>query len=236
MTATIEKPLGNSGSGRLRGKAAIITGAARGIGRATAVAFAREGANVLGIDIAGPVSATLEVVPATSAELAETGRLVEAAGARWCEAHLDQRDLVTLRAAADKARATFGRLDVLFANAGIQGFKAILDWEDADWHDTIDVNLTGTCNAIRAVAPHLVKNGGGRIIVTSSTQGRHGTQYGTAYSASKWGIIGLMKSAALELGVHKITVNAVIPGLIDTPLTRHRQRYAQAVDDFDSAH
>jgi NAD(P)-dependent dehydrogenase (short-subunit alcohol dehydrogenase family) len=223
-----------AGTGRLRGKAAIITGAARGIGRATAVAFAREGANVMGIDIAGPVSSTLEVVPATSAELAETGRLVEAAGARWCAAHLDQRDLVTLRAAADKARATFGRLDVLFANAGIQGFKAILDWEDADWHDTIDVNLTGTCNAIRAVAPHLVRNGGGRIIVTASTQGRHGTKYGAAYSASKWGIIGLMKSAALELGEYGITVNAIIPGLIDTPLTRHRDRYAQAADEFKS--
>ena len=165
---------------------------------------------------------------------AETGRLVEAAGGRWCEAALDQRDLSALRAAAAKARASFGRLDILFANAGIQSFKPILEWEDADWHDQIDVNLTGTCNAIRAVAPHLVENGGGRIIVTSSTQGRHGTKYGAAYSASKWGIIGLMKSAALEFGEYKITVNALIPGLIDTPLTRHRQRYEQAVDDLQS--
>jgi NAD(P)-dependent dehydrogenase (short-subunit alcohol dehydrogenase family) len=223
------------GVGRLRGKAAIITGAARGIGRATAVAFAREGADVMGIDIAGAVSSTLEVVPATGAELTETGGLVKAAGTRWCEAHLDQRDLGALRAAADEAHATFGRLDILFANAGIQAFKAILDLEDADWRDTIDVNLTGTCNAIRAVAPHLVRNGGGRIIVTSSTQGRHGTKYGAAYSASKWGIIGLMKSAALELGEHGITVNAVIPGLIDTPLTRHRDRYAQAAGEFNSS-
>ena len=221
-------------AGRLRGKAAIVTGAARGIGRATAVAFAREGADVMGIDIAGPVSSTLEVVPATPEELVETGRLVEAAGTRWCEARLDQRNLTALRAAADQARTTFGRLDILFANAGIQPFKAILDWEDADWHDTIDVNLTGTCNAIRAVSPHLVRNGGGRIIVTSSTQGRHGTKYGAAYSASKWGIIGLMKSAALEFGQYGITVNALIPGLIDTPLTRHRDRYAQAADDFKS--
>ena len=211
MTEPMQKT--TAGLGRLAGKAAIVTGAARGIGRAAAVAFASEGADVMGIDIAGPVSATLEVAPATPDELAETGRLVEAAGRRWCAASLDQRDLAALRAAAATARATFGRLDILFANAGIQSFRPILDWEDADWHDTIDVNLTGTCNAIRAVAPHLVKNGGGRIIVTSSTQGRHGTKYGAAYSASKWGIIGLMKSAALELGEHKITVNAVIPGL-----------------------
>jgi NAD(P)-dependent dehydrogenase (short-subunit alcohol dehydrogenase family) len=188
----------------------------------------------MGIDIAGPVSGTLEVEPATPDELAETGRLVQATGRRWSEATLDQRDLAALRAAAAKARAAFGRLDILFANAGIQSFKPILQWEDADWHDQIDVNLTGTCNAIRAVAPHLVENGGGRIIVTSSTQGRHGTKYGAAYSASKWGIIGLMKSAALELGEYKITVNALIPGLIDTPLTRHRQRYEQAVDDLQS--
>ncbi len=223
-----------SRDGRLAGKAAIVTGAARGIGRATAVAFAREGADVMGIDIAGPVSATLEVEPATPEELAETGRLVEASGAHWREARLDQRDLPALRAAAQDAQAAFGRLDILFANAGIQTFKPILDWEDADWRDTTDVNLTGTCNAIRAVAPLMVQNGGGRIILPSSTQGRHGTKYGAAYSASKWGLIGLMKSAALELGEHAITVNAVIPGLIDTPLTRHRQRYAQAVDDLAS--
>jgi NAD(P)-dependent dehydrogenase (short-subunit alcohol dehydrogenase family) len=224
----------DTGPGRLQGKAAIVTGAARGIGRAVAVAFAREGAGVMGVDVAGPVSATLEVAPATPDDLAETGRLVIAAGGLWCEARLDQRDLPALRAAADKAHATFGRLDILFANAGIQAFKAILDMEDADWRDHIDINLTGTCNAIRAAAPHLVRNGGGRIIVTSSTQGRHGTKYGAAYSASKWGIIGLMKSAALELGQHRITVNAVVPGLIDTPLTRHRTRYEQAVDDFPS--
>src|SRR5437588_7453676 len=101
--------------------------------------------------------------------------------------------------------------------------------EDADWHTQIDVNLTGTANVIRAFAPHLAKRGGGRIVVTSSTQGRHGTKNGAAYSASKWGIIGLMKSAALELGSYGITVNAVIPGLIDTVLTRHEDRYAQAI-------
>ena len=144
---------GRAGSRRLNGKVAIVTGAARGIGRATAVAFAREGADVMGIDVAGPVSATLEVEPATPEDLAETGRLVREAGGRWQEARLDQRDLAALRAAAEATRNAFGRLDILFANAGIQSFKPILDWGDADWQDTIDVNLTGTCNAIRAVAP-----------------------------------------------------------------------------------
>ncbi len=220
--------------GRLTGKVAIITGAARGIGRATAVAFAREGAAVVGVDVAGPVTASIEVAPATSDELDETGRLVAAEGGEWRAEIADQRDIGALRAVAERAVSSFGGIDILFANAGIQAFKPLLEMEDADWHDQIDVNLSGTANAVRAVAPHIVERGGGRIILTSSTQGQHGTKYGASYSASKWGILGLMKSAALELGEHKITVNAVVPGLIDTPLTRHRQRYEQAVDDLES--
>ena len=226
--------MSGKGQGRLEGKVAIITGAARGIGRSTAVLFAREGAAVVGIDIAGPVSSAITVAPATRNELAETGRLVAAEGGRWHAETLDQRDIGALRAAAETAVAVFGGIDILFANAGIQDFKPLLEMEDADWHDQIDVNLNGTANALRAVAPHIVKRGGGRIIVTTSTQGRHGTKWGASYSASKWGILGLMKSAALELGAHGITVNAVVPGLIDTPLTRHRSRYAQAVGDLDS--
>ena len=128
-----------------------------------------------------------------------------------------------------KSEQEFGGVDILFANAGIQSFHPLLEMEDADWNITIDINVTGTANTLRAFAPHIVKRGGGRIIVTSSTQGEHGTLYASAYSASKWAIIGLMKSAALELGRYKITVNALVPGLIDTPLTRHEERYAQAI-------
>ena len=217
--------------GRVEGKVAVVTGAARGIGRASAALLAREGANVVGIDIAGAVSSTLEVEPATPAELEETGRTVEEAGRRWLPIVLDQRDMGALRAAAATVRQHFGGLDILFANAGIQAFKPLLEMEDADWQAQLDVNLTGTANVLRAFAPLLVARGKGRIIVTSSTQGRHGTKFGAAYSASKWGILGLMKSAALELGAHGVTVNAVIPGLIDTKLTRHEGRYAQALQE-----
>ena len=213
----------------LRGKVAVVTGAARGIGRATAIAFAREGANIVGIDISAPVDMRSGVEAASPDELKETGQLVQAAGGRWLGIKLDQRNLPALRAAALEVEREFGGIDILFANAGIQAFKPLLEMEDEDWHTQIDVNLTGTANSIRAFAPYLVKRGSGRIIMSSSTQGRHGMKNGAAYSASKWGIIGLMKSAALEFGTHGITVNAVVPGLIDTPLTRHKERYAQAL-------
>ena len=217
-------------SGLLKGKVAVVTGAARGIGRSAAVALARSGADVAGIDICATVDPRSGVTPATKADLDETGQLVQSAGGKWKSFVVDQRDLTALRATAARIEHDLGGIDILFANAGIQAFRPLLEMEDPDWHITIDVNLTGTANAIRAFGPAMVRRGSGRIIVTTSTQGRHGTLYASAYSASKWGIIGLMKSAALELGKYKITVNALVPGLIDTPLTRHEERYAQVLE------
>ena len=189
----------------------------------------------MGVDIAGPVVRRLRSYPRRLEDLAQTGRLVEAAGVRWREACIDQRDLPALRAAAEEARAAFGRLDILFANAGIQAFKPILDCEDADWQDTIDVDLTGTCNAIRAVAPHLVEE-------------RRRTHHRRFIRARKTRHQIRRRLLRLQMRDHRpdeiggaaawantrSPSNAVIPGLIDTPLTRHRQRYAQAVDDFRS--
>lgn len=216
---------------RLNSKVAVVTGVARGIGRAAAIALAREGADVVGIDACTNVFSQSGVKPSSPKDLQETGRLIQAAGHQWLGIVLDQRDMDSLRKAAIQIEQTFGGIDIVFANAGVQGFKPLLEMEEADWHTQIDVNLTGTANVVRVFAPYLVKRGKGRIIITSSTQGRHGMKNGSAYSASKWGLIGLMKSAALELGSYGITVNAVIPGLIDTPLTRHEERYAQALQE-----
>lgn len=216
-------------TGRLDGKIAVVTGAARGIGRASAIALAQAGADVVGIDIAAEVSPIDTFAPASPAELAETGDQVAARGVRWKQFVADHRNITGLRAISSQVEEDWGGVDIVFANAGIQAFKPLLEMDDADWFDQIENNLNGTANVLRVFAPLLVRRGGGRIIVTSSTQGQHGTKWGSSYSASKWGIIGLMKSAALELGELNITVNAVIPGLVDTALTRHEDRYAQAI-------
>src|ERR1700722_9865826 len=165
----------------LKDKIAVVTGAARGIGRATSLAFAREGADIIGIDICAPVCTRSGVKPSTPEDLDETGKQVREQERRWLSIILDQRDLSALRSAALQIEQEFGGIDILFANAGIQEFWPLLDMEDVDWHTQINVNLSGTANTIRAFAPYLVKRGGGRIVVTSSTQGRHGMKNGAAY-------------------------------------------------------
>ena len=216
---------------QLQGRTAVITGCARGIGRAIAVAYAAEGCDIMGIDRAGPVSAVLPYPPATPEDFAATGRLVEQNGRRWIPVTADIRDLHALRAAAERADRELGHIDILVADAGIQTFAPLLQMNDAQWHDIVDVNLTGTANTIRAFAPHMVRCKQGRIVLIASSQGRHGTRDGSSYSASKWGVIGLMKSAAMELGEHNITVNAVIPGLVDTPMTRNTTRWTEALKE-----
>jgi NAD(P)-dependent dehydrogenase (short-subunit alcohol dehydrogenase family) len=219
---------------RLQGKTAVITGAARGIGRAIAVAYAREGAAIMGIDKAAEVSPTTAYSVATPADLAETQRLVEAEGGRFIPVTLDIRDLGALRAAAQRAQQELGSVDILVANAGIQVFAPLLDMDDAHWHDVIDTNLTGTANTVRAFAPLMAAREQGSIIVTASGQGKKGFRHGSSYAASKWGIIGFMKSAAIDLGPHHIRVNALVPGLIATDMTMNETRLKEAYQDYRS--
>ena len=219
------------GDGLLSGKIAVITGAARGIGRAIAVDMAANGADIVGIDICAKITPVQTYAVATREDLDETGMLVKQHGRRFMEVVGDVRDIGFLRATADKTEQQFGPVDIVVANAATQVFRPLVEMEDWEWRDVIDNNLNGTANTIRAFAPKLIKRGHGRIIVLASMQGKHGSKNMSSYSASKWGIIGLMKSAALELGKYKITVNALIPGLVDTPLTHNEARWSALIGE-----
>jgi NAD(P)-dependent dehydrogenase (short-subunit alcohol dehydrogenase family) len=215
----------------LQGKVAIVTGAARGIGRAIAVEFAASGADVVCIDICGFVSTASNTKPATPADLEETMRQVRAYGRKGEGVHADIRDIGALRRVADDVDARHGKIDIVVADAAIQRWKPILEMDDHDWNDVIDNNLNGTANTVRAFAPKMVARRKGRFILLSSMQGKHGTKDASSYSASKWGILGLMKSAALEFGEYNITVNALIPGLVDTALTRYDKRLSETIGE-----
>ncbi|HVJ55919.1 MAG TPA: SDR family NAD(P)-dependent oxidoreductase [Aliidongia sp.] len=215
----------------LKGKIAVVTGAARGIGRAIAVELAANGADLAIIDICGPVSTASDAKPATLEDLDETARQVQAQGRQCVSIKADIRDIAALRTAADRIEQQFGKIDVVVADAAIQRWKPLLEMDDADWRDVIDNNLNGTANTIRAFAPRMVQRRQGRFIVLSSMQGKHGTKDASSYSASKWGILGLMKSAAMEFGQYGITVNAIIPGLVDTELTRYAKRYSESIGE-----
>lgn len=161
--------------------------------------------------------------------MAETVRQVQAYGRRAVSIRADIRDIAALRAAAAEVERALGPPDVVVANAAIQRWMPLLDMQDSDWRDMIDNNLNGTANTVRAFAPGMAARKRGRLILVSSMQGKHGTKDGSSYSASKWGILGLMKSAAMELGQHGTTVNALIPGPVGTPLTRYEKRYVESM-------
>jgi NAD(P)-dependent dehydrogenase (short-subunit alcohol dehydrogenase family) len=215
----------------LTDKIAVVTGAARGIGRAIAVEMAANGADVIALDIAGPVSTASNAVPATPEELDETVRQIRAYGRRAEAIKADIRDIASLRKVADDVEQTYGKIDIVVANAAIQRWVPLLEMQDADWRDVIDNNLNGTANTVRAFAPKMVARKKGRFILLSSMQGKHGTKDAASYSASKWGILGLMKSAAMEFGEYNITVNALIPGLVDTALTRYDKRLSETIGE-----
>jgi NAD(P)-dependent dehydrogenase (short-subunit alcohol dehydrogenase family) len=141
----------------LTGKVAVVTGAARGIGRAIAVEFAANGADVVALDIAGPVSPASNAVPATPEDLDETVRQIRTYARRGEPVQADIRDIAALRSVADRVEQQFGKIDIVVADAAIQRWKPLLEMESADWRDVIDNNLNGTANTIRAFAPKMVK-------------------------------------------------------------------------------
>lgn len=203
--------------GRVEGKVAFITGAARGQGRSHAIRLAEEGADIIAIDLCGPVP-NLGYPPATPEDLAETVKQVEALGRGIVSAEVDVRDADALRQAVDDGVARFGRLDVVVANAGICIPRA---WDQVTpeiWRDTIDINLTGAWNTVTATAPRLVEAGGGSVILTSSAAGLKGLPFLTPYVASKHGVTGLARAFAHELAQHHIRVNSVHPTGVDTPM------------------
>ena len=215
----------------LAGKAALVTGAARGIGRATAVELARQGADVALLDIADP-----DAIPelrgyrlASRAELEEAARLVRAEGARALPLVADVRDWEGMRGASERARREFGGLDAVVANAAIAIDGKLARREPAPWRAMLDVNLTGALNTVQAALPGL-RRPGGRIVLVTSVQARAGSAASGAYAATKWGMTGLMKSLAQELGPEGITVNAVAPTAVDTPMIR------RAAEGLGNAH
>lgn len=205
----------------LAGKTALVTGAARGIGRATAVELARQGANVALLDVADPdaVPALQGYRLASRAELDEAAGLVRAEGVRALPLVADVRDRAAMRGAATEAARAFGGLDILVANAGIAINGKLSQPDPAAWQALLDVNLTGTLNTVQAAAPEL-RRPGGRIVVVTSVQARTGSVESGAYAATKWGLTGLMKSLAAELGPEGVAVNAVAPTAVDTAMIR----------------
>jgi SDR family mycofactocin-dependent oxidoreductase len=204
-------------AGRVEGKVAFITGAARGQGRSHAIRLAEEGADIIAVDICHDYP-TVGYALATEADLAETVKAVEALDRRIVASQADVRDFAALKAAVDTGVAQLGRLDIVCANAGIctvQSWDAVTP---AVWQDTLDTNLTGVWNTMVAVAPHLIATGGGSIICTSSTAGIKGLPFLAPYVAAKHGVVGIARTMANELAHHQIRVNTVHPTGVDTPM------------------
>ncbi len=211
-------------SGRVAGKVALVTGAARGQGRADAVRLAQEGADIIAVDICAPLP-SVPYDSATPEDLAETVRQVEKTGRRIISASADIRDLAKLRRVVDNAVAhQGGRLDVIVANAGICVPKAWYNVNPQIYEDTISTNVTGTWNTVMVGAPHLVRAGGGSVIIISSAAGLKVQPFMVPYTTSKFAVRGMAKAFAAELGQHGIRVNTVHPTRVNTPMGSGRMQ------------
>jgi len=220
--------------GRVESKVAFITGAGRGQGRSHAVRLAQEGADIIAVDICHDVDGALPM--STPEDLAETVKLVEAQDRRIVATQADVRDLDGLKAAVDVGVEELGRLDIVVANAGIASMGGPVQTLATDnWKHTIDINLTGLWHTARVAIPHLLAGGrGGSIVLTSSVGGAHAMPNMSHYVSAKHGVIGLMRSLAVELGQHRIRVNSVLPTNVNTPMFMNEGTFKMFRPDLEN--
>ena len=219
--------------GRMDGKVALITGAARGQGRSHAVRLAEEGAQIVAVDICAQIE-TAAYQLSTTDDLEQTVKLVEDLDRRIIARTADVRDVAALRRVVEDGVAEFGHIDVVCANAGIASFVPALQIDQQTWDDVIDVNLTGVWKTIQAALPQMVERGrGGTIIITSSVAGLMGFPNLVHYSAAKHGVVGMMRVLAQELAPHNIRVNTVNPTTVDTPMCMNEAFFRLARPDLE---
>ena len=222
-------------TGRVEGKVAFITGAARGQGRSHAVTLAREGADIIAVDLCAQIG-SVPYPMATPEDLAQTVKEVEAAGRRIVATAADVRDYDALKEALDDGVARLGRLDIVSANAGIVSYNRAEDLPEQTWRDVIDVDLTGMWHAAKAAIPHLRAGGrGGSIILTSSTMGLKAEPNIGHYNSAKHGVVGLMRTLALELAPDMIRVNALAPTTVNTDMIHNSATYELFAPDLPAA-
>jgi SDR family mycofactocin-dependent oxidoreductase len=219
--------------GRVEGKVALITGAARGQGRAHALRLAEEGADIVALDICADIDVVSEHL-GTFEELQATGAMVEELDRRVLVRRADVREQSALDDAVAEATAQFGHIDIVVANAGIFVMEGALATSEDLWREILDVDLTGVWRTVKATAPGMIESGrGGSIVITSSAAGLKGYSWMSAYSSAKHGLVGLTRSLAKELGEYRIRVNPVHPGSVNTPMIMTETRLRELRPDLE---
>lgn len=219
--------------GRVEGKVAFITGAARGQGRSHAVRLAEEGADIIAVDICDQVG-SVQYPMATPDDLAKTVDAVEALDRRIVARQADVRSYDAVKSALEAGVAELGRVDIVSANAGISSFAPVEEMDESTWRDMIDINLTGVWNTCKAAIPHLRAAGGGAIIITSSVAGLKGMANIGHYASAKHGVVGLMRTLARELAPDMIRVNSVHPTTVDTDMIQNEPTYNLFAPDLEN--